>query len=97
MTPVLLPGDRVLVRYGAPIGPGQVVVARFADGTLVVKRVARAETTRTGAPAWWLLSDNAEEGLVDSRARGAVPVQDVLGVVGARLWPWPCRIRRTDV
>ena len=51
--------------------------------SLAVKRVAE----RRGS-GWWLLSDNAEEG-VDSRHRGAVPDEDVAGVVRVRLWPWP--------
>ena len=40
--------------------PGAVVLARFADGTLAVKRAVERRVTRTGAPAWWLLSDNPE-------------------------------------
>lgn len=83
MRPALQPGQRLLVLYGARVRPGRVVVARFADGTLAVKRVAE----RRGS-GWWLLSDNAEEG-VDSRHRGAVPDEDVAGVVRVRLWPWP--------
>jgi type IV secretory pathway protease TraF len=65
--------------------PGDVVVARFADGTLTVKRAAGRRTT-----GWWLLSDNAGAG-VDSRHRGPVADEDVLGVVLARAWPHPAR------
>ena len=83
MRPALRPGQRLLVLYGARVCPGRVVVARFADGTLAVKRVAG----RRGS-GWWLLSDNADAG-VDSRHRGAVPDADVAGVVRARVWPWP--------
>jgi nickel-type superoxide dismutase maturation protease len=83
MRPVLRPGQRLLVLYGSRVRPGRVVVARFVDGTLAVKRVAE----RRGS-GWWLLSDNAEAG-VDSRHRGAVPDADVAGVVRARVWPWP--------
>jgi hypothetical protein len=61
-------------------------VARFADGTLAVKRAAERRETRTGEPGWWLLSDNPDEG-VDSRHRGAVPDPAVLAVVRARCWP----------
>ena len=68
------------------------MVARFVDGTVVVKRATERRSTRTGAPGWWLLSDNAEEGLGDSRARGVVPDDDVLGVVIGRLWPWPGKV-----
>ena len=91
MRPALAPGDRLLVRYGAPVRPGSVVVARFADGTLAVKRADRRSRTRTGAPAWWLLGDNP--GGVDSRHRGPVAGTDVLGVAVARVWPRPARLR----
>jgi hypothetical protein len=83
MTPVLLPGDRVLVRHGARVGPGQIVLARFRAGPDldVIKRVA--------GPAeggWILLSDNALAGS-DSRQYGPA---DVLAV--ARwLVPGPAR------
>jgi hypothetical protein len=70
------------------VRPGVVVLARFADGTLAVKRAGERRTTRTGAPAWWLLSDNAATG-VDSRHRGPVADPDVVGVVLARVWPRP--------
>ena len=60
----------------------------LADGTVAVKRAAERRTTRNGAPAWWLLSDNPDEG-VDSRHRGAIAERDVVGVVVARLWPSP--------
>jgi SOS-response transcriptional repressor LexA len=88
MRPALAPGDRLLVRYGAPVRPGQVVVARFADGTLAVKRAAERRELRTGEPGWWLLSDNPAQG-VDSRHRGPVADADVRGVVLARVWPSP--------
>ena len=91
MRPALGPGDRLLVRYGAQPRPGAVVLARFADGTLAVKRAVERRTTRTGAPAWWLLSDNPDEG-VDSRHRGPVADDDVLAVVRARVWPRPRRL-----
>jgi len=93
MRPSLVPGDRLLVRYGAAVEPGVLVLARFADGTLAVKRVARSETTATGRPGWFLLSDNAEEG-VDSRHRGPLPAEEVHAVVRVRVWPRPGRLRR---
>ena len=88
MRPALGPGDRLLVRYGARPEPGAVVLARFADGTLAVKRVAYAATTASGRPGWFLLSDNADTG-VDSRHRGPVPDPDVLAAVRLRVWPRP--------
>lgn len=89
MEPGLREGDRLLVLYARTPRPGQVVVARFADGTLAVKRAAERRTTRTGEPGWWLLSDNPGEG-VDSRHRGAVADGEVLAV--ARLRVRRCRI-----
>lgn len=83
MRPTLAPGDRLLVVWGAPVRAGRVVVARFADGTVVVKRAAEP---REGG--WWLRGDNPDAG-VDSRHRGAVPGEDVWAVVRARLWPRP--------
>ena len=91
MRPALTPGDRLLVRYGARPRPGVLVLARFPDGTLTVKRAVERRTTRTGGTAWWLLSDNPEEG-VDSRHRGPVADDDVIAVVRARVWPRPRRL-----
>ena len=92
MRPTLAPGDRLLVRYGVPVRPGRVVVARFPDGTLAVKRAVRRVETRTGAPGWWLLGDHP--GSIDSRHRGAVADADVLAVALARVWPSPRPLRR---
>lgn len=90
MRPTLAPGDRLLVRYAAPVTAGRLVLARFPDGVLAVKRAAEPRRTRVGGPGWWLLSDNPDEG-VDSRHRGVIPEADVLAVVVARLWPRPAR------
>ncbi len=90
MRPGLVDGDRLLVRYGAEVRAGSVVVARFADGTLAVKRATERRTTRDGTPAWWLLGDNPDG--VDSRHRGPVAETDVAGVVLARVWPRPRRL-----
>ncbi|MGH3508998.1 MAG: S24/S26 family peptidase [Nocardioidaceae bacterium] len=86
MLPTLHDGDRLLVRHGGAPGPGRLVVARFPDGRLTVKRAVR----RTGS-RWWVAADNAEEG-VDSRHVGPVPAYDVVAVVRARLWPRPQRL-----
>jgi hypothetical protein len=90
MLPTFVPGDRLLVRHGGAVRPGVSVLARFPDGTLVVKRAHERRTTAFGAAGWWLLSDNPAEG-VDSRHRGPVPEEDVLAVVLLRVWP-PVRI-----
>lgn len=88
MLPTLREGDRLLVRHGSPARPGGLVLARFVDGTVAVKRAVARRPTRTGGPGWWLLSDNPDEG-VDSRHRGPVPDGDVLAVVRMRVWPRP--------
>jgi SOS-response transcriptional repressor LexA len=84
MLPGLRPGDRLVVRQGRTPRVGDVVLARLRDGTVVVKRVAERRPA-----GWWLLSDNAAEGLGDSRAHGAVPDADVWGVAVLRAWPRP--------
>jgi type IV secretory pathway protease TraF len=93
MLPTLSPGDRLLVRYAAPVAAGRLVLARFPDGTLVVKRALERRETRQGDPGWWLLSDNPERG-VDSRHRGVIADPDVIAVVVARVWPRPGLVRR---
>ncbi|MBB3040773.1 S24/S26 family peptidase [Nocardioides sp. LMS-CY] len=90
MEPTLRTGDRLLVSYRRAPRPGDVVVARFPDGTVAVKRAAERRTTRSGAPGWWVLSDNPDEG-VDSRHRGVLPEADVTAVTVARVWPRPRR------
>ena len=94
MTPTLAPGDRLLVRYGATVLPGDVVVARFPDGVLAVKRVEQADRHFSGAAAWLLASDNAH---APGARRAPVRKEAVLAVVRLRLWPWPGRVRRTAV
>jgi hypothetical protein len=92
MRPTLRPGDRLLVSYRRRPREGNVVVARFADGTVAVKRAVERRTAASGDPGWWLLSDAADQG-VDSRHRGAVADRDVVAVSVARLWPpWPRRL-----
>ena len=88
MLPTLRGGDRLLVRYGARVRPGDLVVARFADGTLAVKRAQDQRPTASGGDGWWLVSDNPDQG-VDSRHRGPVPDDRVLAVVRLRMWPCP--------
>lgn len=83
MEPTLYAGDRLLISHRRPPGAGRLVVARFPDGTVVIKRAVERR-----AEGWWLLSDNPAAG-VDSRHRGAVADSDVLAVVLARLWPRP--------
>lgn len=93
MRPTLEPGDRLLVRYAVPVTAGRLVLARFPDGTLAVKRAVERRRTRGGEPGWWLLSDNPDDG-VDSRHRGVIADRDVVAVVVARVWPRPGLARR---
>ncbi|MEO3857164.1 S24 family peptidase [Acrocarpospora sp. B8E8] len=82
MLPVLRPGDCLLVRPGAPIREGDLVIARRPHG-LIVKRAFRR--TEEG---WWLESDNqSAPGRQDSWDFGAIPDQDILGRVLFRYWP----------
>lgn len=78
MEPTLLPGDQLVVRYGAPVRTGDIVVLRhpFQHDLLIVKRAV--ERCHGG---WWVRGDNP---LVvnDSREFGAVPDELVI----ARAW-----------
>jgi nickel-type superoxide dismutase maturation protease len=83
MVPTLHHGDRLLVHWGARVGPGDVVVLRhpFQQDLLVVKRAAER---REGG--WWVLGDNAYAG-GDSTDYGVVPEELVLGRVRFRYRP----------
>ncbi len=87
MLPSLRPGDCLLVLVGARVQVADVVVARHPRNPgpelLLVKRVARRVDD-----GWWLLSDNADVGLDDSRAFGVVPDAEVVGRVWFRYYPW---------
>ena len=90
MLPTLRPGDRLLVRYGARPRDGRVVVVRYADGVLAVKRAIERR-----AHGWWVRGDAGDDvapGAVDSRYWGEIPDQDVLAVALCRLWPRPVRL-----
>ena len=89
MSPTLRDADVVLVRFGAAVRSGDVVLVRWATrpGQLSVKRAVRH--TEAG---WWVLGDNPY-GSTDSRTLGAA---EVVAVVAWRLWPRPCRLRPTE-
>lgn len=80
MAPTLLPGDLLLVRAGARVRPGDLVVVRRPDRPqlLLVKRAVRPVDG-----GWWLEGDNpaASE---DSRVFG--PARPLARVVW-RYWP----------
>jgi hypothetical protein len=85
MQPTVFDGDRLVVRHGATPRAGQLVVVRLPDGVLAVKRATLRQRVGDGS-GWWVERDNPIEG-TDSWRIGAVPDQDVLAVVRARLWP----------
>lgn len=82
MTPTLAPGDLVLVRHGAGVRPGAIVLGRFRalPGVPVLKR---AVSPRDGG--WLLTSDNARAGS-DSRQHGVADVQ------ARAVWIWHRRL-----
>ena len=66
MSPALHDGDVVLVRFAAPVRPGDVVLVRWParPGQLSVKRAVRAVDG-----GWWVAGDNPF-GSTDSRQLG---------------------------
>jgi type IV secretory pathway protease TraF len=95
MVPTLRPGDIIIVRYRGLVGSGSLVLARFPDGVLTVKRAVHRRTDRLGAAAWWLVSDNSAEG-VDSRHRGPIAEERIAATVLGRLWPRPGRLGKAS-
>jgi len=94
MLPTLSEGDRLLVRYVPTpavrsLDPGRLVVCLPPDRPIAVKRLGRR-----GDDAWWVASDNADEG-TDSRVFGPLPDRSVIAVVLGRVWPRPSRLRRS--
>ena len=86
MAPTLSDGDVVLVRFGSAARPGDLVLVRWEarPGQLSIKRA-------TGqVDGGWLVSGDNQYGSTDSRTLGPAIV---LGVVLARLWPRPRRLR----
>jgi SOS-response transcriptional repressor LexA len=81
MRPTLYDGDRLLVRHGQRPRVGDLVVVRFPDGIIAIKR---ATFRRDGG--WWVERDNPNVG-VDSWTVGAIPDADVIAVVRAKVWP----------
>jgi nickel-type superoxide dismutase maturation protease len=83
MEPALRPGDWLLVRRTRRIRAGQIVLARHPGrpDLLIVKRAAREVQG-----GWWLESDNADAGAVDSRRFGPVPGPLIEGRVLVRYW-----------
>jgi nickel-type superoxide dismutase maturation protease len=91
MAPALRHGDHRLVRLTRPgvlPRPGRLVVVRFPDGTLAVKRLVRP-VDGTGV---WVEGDNPF-GSTDSRTFGPLDGDAVVGRVLLRLWPRPGPVR----
>lgn len=84
MLPALRDGDCLLIRVGARVRPGDIVVARFRErpSLLVVKR---AVSEVDGG--WLLASDNPA---VDGHGLTG-GIGDVEARVLLRYWPWPVR------
>ncbi|MDX3534870.1 nickel-type superoxide dismutase maturation protease [Streptomyces sp. MB09-01] len=84
MVPTLTNGDQVVVRYGAAVRPGDVVVLRhpFQQDLLVIKR---AVERRPGG--WWVLGDNPYNQTGDSTVYGPVPGELVLATAVLRFRP----------
>ncbi len=85
MEPGLRDGDALLVRPGATVRPGDVVVARPVGrpGLLVVKRAVTPLGSGPATTDWELASD-------DAGAPGALSGPgEVLAVAVARYWPLP--------
>ncbi|MEU9147616.1 nickel-type superoxide dismutase maturation protease [Streptomyces sp. NPDC048349] len=85
MVPTLLHGDRLVVRYGAAVRPGDVVVLRhpFQQDLLVVKRAVE----RRPGGCWWVLGDNPYNETGDSTVFGPVPGELVLATAVLRFRP----------
>jgi phage repressor protein C with HTH and peptisase S24 domain len=86
MSPTLSDGDVVLARFGAPARPGDVVLVRW---TARPERLSVKRAVRRGGSGWHVEGDNPF-GSTDSRTLGPALVE---GVVVARLWPRPGRLR----
>jgi phage repressor protein C with HTH and peptisase S24 domain len=84
MVPTLYDGDVVIVRHGAPIRPGDVVLARFRSmpDRFVLKRADRPDG------AGWLLSSDNDAAGGDSSSHGVADVlaRVVLRLPGRRYW-----------
>ncbi|WP_327416269.1 nickel-type superoxide dismutase maturation protease [Streptomyces sp. NBC_01233] len=85
MVPTLTNGDQVVVRYGAAVRPGDVVVLRhpFQQDLLVIKRAVE----RRPGGCWWVLGDNPYNATGDSTVYGPVPGELVLATAVLRFRP----------
>ncbi|MEU4740059.1 S24 family peptidase [Actinosynnema sp. NPDC023658] len=88
MSPTLRTGDVVLVHYGRPPRPRDLVLVRWVarPEQLSVKRAVRRD-----GDGWHVEGDNPYAS-TDSRTLGAA---EVVGVIRVRLWPRPRLLRRS--
>lgn len=92
MEPTLRDGDVLLARRAETAGSGALVVVRWpGDRPVSVKRLVARD-----AAGWWVERDSAYEG-TDSWSVGAVPLDGLLAVVVARVWPHPRRFGPGDL
>ncbi len=91
MTPTLIDGDRVLVRYGVAIRPGSVVllVHPTRADLLLIKRAVRQQSDGR----WRVLGDNPYTG-GDSTDFGAVPAELIVARALLRVAAPPAPGRR---
>jgi phage repressor protein C with HTH and peptisase S24 domain len=83
MVPTLKSGDRLLIRRGASVRAGDLVLAQFGDlpDRLVIKRAVHPMSS-----GWYVRSDNEFAG-GDSSIHGAAEV------LGRAAWRWPVDAR----
>src|SRR6476620_4622835 len=83
MSPTLSDGDHVVIKYGAVVRIGAVVVLRhpIRAELLVIKRAVQ----RRPGDCWWVLGDNPYNQTGDSTEYGAVPADLVLARAFLRL------------
>ena len=94
MQPSLRDGDRLLVRWGAGVRPGDLAVVRLPpDAAGLARPLSVKRAVRHEAVGWWVERDNPAEG-VDSWQVGALADDAVLARVLCRLWPRPARAPR---
>jgi signal peptidase I len=77
MVPTLKPADSVLAIRFLHGRPGDIVIAKHKS-LLIIKRVASVKNGR-----YFLLGDNPRQSL-DSRHFGAIPKEDIVGLVFSR-------------
>ena len=93
MEPTLREGERLLIRYAATPQPGRLAVVRLPPDPSGPRPVAVKRLSHSDADGWWVERDNPAYG-VDSWQVGALPSEDVVALVLARVWPRPSLLRR---